>query len=202
MIVCGGGSARDLKPEILDYITQHRLTTIGINRTILNPDYHLWTNNQRLHDYAECISTSSTLMLGDGIEKGLIDHIKPIMDFVEVKYTKKHRRYGYVNNKILGTYRTAGTLAIMVAHLLGATWIDVVGMDGFTLHPKNDLDNKLKDQHCYGKGFTDDATWEQCIEKDKLVYQDLRGLDRAGICFKILTPTVFKEFYKKPEGWN
>jgi len=75
--------------------------------------------------------------------------------------------------------------------------ISIVGMDGYTLHSQQEIGKKKKNQHCYGKGHTDDSTWEECVAKDKMVYESLRSLKDFGINFHILTPTVFKDFYTK-----
>jgi len=191
MIVGGGGSTREFRDEIILKCIIEKYTTIGINRVIIQPDYHLWTNNQRLNDHNDCITNHSTLMLGQNITPELRNMFH---NYIDIHYTKSDSYYGYRNGQIYGTYRTAGILAIMIAHLMGAAKIDIVGMDGFTLHNKMDLHLGKKSQHCYGSGYTDDATWLQCIEKDKLVYNQLRSLANIGIKFSILTPTVFEDF--------
>ena len=91
-------------------------------------------------------------------------------------------------------FRTAGCLAIVIAHLFGASDIYVVGMDGYTLHGRDELESQSSNQHCYGKGHTDDSTWEQCVEKDRLVYENLNAIAAFGAKFKIITPTKFEDF--------
>jgi hypothetical protein len=99
------------------------------------------------------------------------------------------------DGKIFGSFRTAGALAVMICHVHGASQIDIVGMDGFTLHPKKNLKKGSADHHCYGSGYTDDATWKQCLHKDDLVDASLHSLAKFGVKFRILTPTKFANFF-------
>ena len=59
-------------------------------------------------------------------------------------------------------------------------------------------------QHCYGKGFSDFEGrkmrkkfnyYKEYLKKDKDVYRILYLLKKYGVEFKIITPTVFEEFY-------
>lgn len=203
MIVGSGGSIRTYREEILTYIKQHNVKTIGVNfmTSLCKPDYHLWTNKQRYRDLGQCISRKSILLFGCGLPISLIrKHHRG--DFYKIDYSNIlslaiDEKIGYKDGRIFGYFRTAGVLAIMIAHIMGSSNITVAGMDGFTLHKKRDLDKKRAAQHCYGKGFTDDATWDECQQKDKAVDEELHSLHDYGIAFKIITPTVFKSFHEK-----
>lgn len=203
LVIGAGGTLREYEEPIKDFISDSRPVTIGINymTEFCIPDYHLWTNKQRYRDFGGCINKQSKMMFGCGMPKKLIrKHFKG--DYILIDYVNSIRRAEenshsiyYEGGKIYGYFRTAGCLAIVIAHLFGTKEIYVVGMDGFTLHPREELENQSRNHHCYGKGYTDDATWEQCVEKDRIVYENLNAIDDYGAKFKILTPTKFEEFY-------
>jgi len=204
VVIGAGGTLREYEKPIKKFLNQDNVFTIGINNmTAFHvPTYHLWTNKQRWRDFGSCIDgEKSKLMFGAGLPEKLIrKHFRG--DYTVVNYTdslskaEKESGIGYRDGKIYGHFRTAGCLAIVIAHLLGASDIYVVGMDGFTLHTRDELESQNKNHHCYGSGYTDDATWEQCVEKDRLVYENLNAIDAYGAKFKIVTPTKFEKFYK------
>ena len=135
------------------------------------------------------------MIFGSGIPKKLIrkhhDGKYIVVDYED----KQGVKLDYRDKKIYGCFRTAGVLAIMVAHVMGASKISIVGMDGYTLKSKKDLDKGSGSQHCYGKGFTDDSSWKECVEKDDIVKKALKDLSNYGVKFSILTPTVFADYY-------
>lgn len=197
MIVGAGRTVVDYKDEILKYISDNDITTIGINlmTSFCIPDYHLWTNRQRYGTQYSCISDKSKLMFGENISDELVRrHWKG--DFERINYKNESiLPISYKDGIIYGNFRTAGILAIMIAHVKGASKIDIVGMDGFTFYSKKELDNKEKSHHCYGSGYTDDADWEKCLGKDKMVDDGLHSMEDYGVNFRILTPTIFRDFY-------
>jgi len=195
VIIGAGSSIKKYENKIKNFIRDKK--TIGINNIthLFIPDFHVWTNNQRLNEYGGCISQNSILILGDGIRKEMIDKHK-IESFVLLEYDDSEGiPIDIRNGKIYGYFRTAGCLSIMIAHCLGAKNIYIVGMDGYTLYPKDDLKNMKKDHHCYGKGYTDDASWEKCLIKDEKVYSCLKSIHNYGVNFSILTPTIFNDFF-------
>jgi len=197
MIVGAGGTVKEYKDKIVDHIKINNIITIGINLMtfLCIPDYHLWTNKQRYATQHDCISKKSKLLFGCRMPENLIKkHWDG--DFERVDYVNESDLLiSYKDGCIYGNFRTAGILAIMIAYINGAKKIEVVGMDGFTLYDKIKLDNKEVNHHCYGSGYTDDASWEKCVGKDKLVDDGLHALKDYGVDFKILTPTKFEDFY-------
>ena len=101
----------------------------------------------------------------------------------------------YKDGIIYGHFRTAGVLALMIASIMKASNIIIVGMDGYTLYDKKELKKGNKSHHSYGKGYTDDASWKDCLNKDAIVNQALHDLHDYGINFEIATPTKFSDFY-------
>jgi len=201
VIVGAGDGTRKYYQKIRHFIKDERLVTIGINKMtdFFIPDYHLWTNNQRLHDQRNCIRSQSKLMLGIGIVESLRAAVGG--DYIQVNYKSEPGvPYRYIGGILYGHFRIAGVLAIAIAKVLGAKRIYAVGFDGFCLHTRKDLINGEGNQHCYGNGFTDDATYEQCIVKDKLTREGMQLLRVAGVNFNIITPTVHSKFFKDVMG--
>jgi len=197
-IVAGSGnSVKQYRDAILKYRDAKRAKVIGINYMtfLCSPGYHLWTNKQRYRDLGQCVNPTSIMLFGNGIPLDLIrKHYEG--DYFTVDYlSDKKFDFSYRDSVIYGHFRTAGTLAVMIADIMGASIIDIVGMDGYTLYGKKVIESGEKSHHCYGQGYTDDANWEKCKKKDKKVYDTLRALDKCGVKFRILTPTKFKDFY-------
>jgi hypothetical protein len=197
LIVGAGGTLKEYEGPIKKFMSKNNPVTIGINYMtgFCIPNYHLWTNRQRYRDFGSCINKNSKMIFGCNLPAKLIKkHFKG--DYISVDYDgSSGNSIRYEGGKIYGNFRTAGCLAIVIAYLFGACDIYVVGMDGYTLHSREKLDRKAGSHHFYGKGFTDDTTWEQCIEKDRLVYENLSEIEVFGVDFKILTPTKFEKFY-------
>lgn len=194
IIVIGSGrSISDYREQIRAFVVQNNCVTLGINNmtSLLTPKYHLWTNTKQFHTFHKCISKKSKLLLGEKLSNNSLGYKHEIIKVVEGEKTS------VVGDIIHGNFRTAGALGIMVAHVLGAKHIYIVGMDGFTLYREEDLRDGKSSQHCYGQGYTDDADWERCIEKDRKVQENLQSIRNVGINFSIITPTKFKQFFDR-----
>lgn len=196
LIIGAGGTLNEYSKPILSLVNQ--CSTIGINSMVdlVVPKYHLWTNLARYREFASQIKSASTLLFG----KKLYSHVskahrKP--NTICIDYVDKERTpVNFHKDRIEGYFRTAGCLAIMIAYLMNATSIHIVGMDGYTFRSQKQL-KEGQSQHFYGQGHTDKATWKECQGKDRAVKFILGLLRDYGIRFSILTPTVFDEFYDK-----
>jgi len=201
IIIGAGSSIQKYYNQINKFIKDNDVVTFGINNMThyWTPYLHLWTNTQRFRSYGKNISPESKLLLGQNIPLKLINSVIGNHEYFLINYTDMNKNIpiGYRNGKIYGYYRTAGCLAVMIAYLMGAEKISIVGMDGYTLYDKDKLMSFEKSQHCYGKGFTDTADYETCIKKDIEINNVLCSLKACGIGFNILTPTKYREFYKK-----
>ena len=135
----------------------------------------------------------STLLIGSHVPPSVIG--KWIKNHVYITYLDREGESLTIDrNWIAGYFRTAGNLAIGIAVLMGAKNIYIVGMDGFTYYKEEQIEYAKKNQHCYGKGHTDDYGWQESIEKDEQIYNALKLLNKS-IDFKILTPTIYSNFY-------
>jgi hypothetical protein len=198
VIIGAGASIKEHYDVIDNFIKNSNSTTIGVNN-ITNfwiPDYHLWTNNQRFRDFGKTINPKSNVLLGSNINKKVINNTIGNSDYVVLnRIDREGVNIDFKDGVIYGYFRTAGCLAIMLAHLMGANEINVVGMDGYTMHNKVDVVSGDKNQHCYGSGFTDTATWDSCVKKDVIIRKALNNLRDYGINFNIITPTMYGDFY-------
>lgn len=200
LIIGAGATIKENQEQINNFIQSTKPFTIGINNMteFWVPDYHLWTNTQRFRTYGKNIDPNSSLLLGSNIPLKVIKETIQSRSYILINYTDMDRGIpvGYKDGKIYGYYRTAGCLAIMILHLMGVSEINIVGMDGYSLHKLEDLESSRESQHCYGEGFTDTASWETCVRKDREIENVLWRLENYGINFKILTPTKYEDFYE------
>jgi hypothetical protein len=199
LIIGSGPSTKEYHKNIDNFIRKNNPFIIGINNVIdliPIPEYHLFTNTQRFRTYGNDIMTESIILLGQNISLKIIKDIIGNSPYILINYIDKpDLPITYKNGKITGFFRTAGCLAIMIAHIMGASEINIVGMDGYTLYSKEELEKGQQSQHWYGIGHSDTADYETCIEKDRLINIALKNIKNYGINFNILTPTKYGEFY-------
>jgi hypothetical protein len=172
LIVGAGSTLKYYIKQIKSFVLANNCTTLGINdiADYICPDYHLFTNKKRF-DSTMKKPSGSKLLLGSNFAYDIT--IKRCYDIVQ-------------DNTQL--YRTAGCLAIKYAHGQGADNIYVAGMDGYSL-------KHMGDQHCWGSGCTDSSDEEYELQKDLIIYDCLRKLKDSGVDFRIITPTMYTEFY-------
>ncbi len=199
LIIGAGSSIKEYENKINTFIHEENPITIGINNItgMFISDYHLWTNTERFRNFGKNILPESELLLGAGIHLKTVREVIGPVNYTLINFTdmKEGVSVGYKKGKIFGFFRTAGCLSIMIAHLMGAKDVSIVGMDGYSFYKKDELLSGKKSHHCYGVGFTDTAIWETCIKKDNLIKSALEGLKNYGIDLKILASTIYKDFY-------
>ena len=201
LIFGSAATVKHFKNEIISFIKENSIKTIGINKMthIYTPDYHAWTNNQRLRDFGDCINPNSVVIFGNGLKEENKNkwNVKYYhLDYCDYAFGDKMGNVEYKNKRVYGYFRICGNMAIYLAHLMGARNIYCVGMDGYSKPYKGD-------QHCYGKGLTDlhgsglgkvqDMKYEE--EKDNFIYKSMKEIAKAGVKFSIITPTIYEDFY-------
>ena len=198
LIVCAGSMVKEKWNDIVKFMGVNNPFTIGINNMtgLFIPDYHLWTNTKRFRTYGRNIKKASNVLLGSGIHLKTVREVIGMKPYTLINFTdmKEGVPIDYKKGKIHGFYRTAGCLSIMVAHLMGAREVNIVGMDGHTLHDYNDVKKGITAHHCYEENYKPYSK-EMCVKKDRIITGVLGTLRDYGIDLKILTPTVYKEFY-------
>ena len=199
LIICAGSSVKEYENKINSFILEEKPFIIGVNNItkFFMPDYHLWTNTKRFRTFGKNIYPESELLLGAGIHLKTIREVLGPVGYTLINFTdmKEGVPIGYSKGKILGFYRTAGNLAIMITYLMGASEVNIVGMDGHTFYDYEDVKSGKKSHHCYEEDYKP-FTKEICIKKDQVVTGVLGTLESYGINLKILTPTVYKKFYR------
>lgn len=197
LIICAGSTTRDYLNRIGDYIEFYNPFTIGVNNIndFFTPQYHLWTNTKRFRTFGKKMTPNETIFLGSGIHLKTIKEVIGNRNYYLINFTdmKEGVPLGYKNGKIYGFFRTAGNLAIMIAHLMGAKRINIVGMDGHTFHPYQEVVSGKASHHCYDEKY-EPFPKDICEKKDKIVMGVLRNLREYGINFRILTPTVYQPY--------
>lgn len=198
LVVCPGHSIKDHRERIQNYIDDNSPVIIGVNQmsSMFVPHLHLWTNKKRYAAAGKTMHAASLPLFSAKMPVSLIRrHWKK--SYESIRYTDSPSEItGYKNGVITGWFRTSGILAIMIAHVHGASFIRAVGMDGYTLHPRKKYASKEQNQHCYGSGHTDEYTWDKCLVRDGEMDTCLGRLRKHGVDFRIMTPTKFVSFYE------
>ena len=198
LIIAAGSTVKKYREEIWNFIKNEGPFTIGVNNItdFFIPNYHLWTNTKRFRTFGKNIHKRSNILLSAGIHLKTVREVIGNRSYTVVNFTdmKEGVPIDYKKGKIFGFYRTAGNLAIMVAHLMGAKEINIVGMDGHTLHDYEDVKTGKKSHHCYAENY-EPYPKEICIKKDEITNKVLSSLRNYGIDFRIITPTIYGEFY-------
>jgi hypothetical protein len=191
LVLGAGATVKHYRDRISAIIERESLIVIGINNIthICYPDYHLWTNNDRLKKFGGCIKSDSTVILGGKIKTDNIpNHVKYYsVIYVDNAFYSIFMPPNFSNGKIHGSFRCAGNLALYMANLMGAKKIYYAGVDGYS-NPFNG------DQHCYGKGFTDTDDMEYAKKKDEILNKCLYEIKKV-VDFSVITPTIHEEFY-------
>jgi len=198
LVICAGSSIKTYKPEINKYIKETNPVVIGINNIshLYTPEYQLYTNTQRFRNFGQNINNKSKILLGSGISIKLVKEIIGNRDYTLINFTDKKRiPIKYSKGKIVGHFRTAGCLAIMILHLMGVKKVDIIGMDGHTFHNYRDVVSGSKSHHCYEEDYKPFSK-EICVDKDALINRILNSLTEYGIKISILTPTVYDKKYQ------
>ena len=198
LVIGAGASIKEYEDQIARFICETTPITIGINNmtAFWIPDYHVWTNNSRFRTFGKNIHPDSKLLLGSNISLKLINEVIGSREYTVLnREDREGVSIDYRDGIIYGYFRTAGCLSIMLLHLMGINEINVVGMDGYTLHKHKDVVVGKQSQHCYGKGLTDTSSWQTGAEKDRIIEGALNNIKEYGIDFKILTPTKYRGFY-------
>ena len=135
-------------------------------------------------------------------------------DFIKFKYSQKQDKVEYKNKTMYGKLANIGLWAIFYAYTRKAANVSVVGIDGYTLYSKKQLDNKEASQHCFGIGSTmglgfkgkknrrgdNKYDFKHCRQRDSGIKKQMEKLNnyikkRYKCSIEIITPTVYEKFY-------
>ncbi len=212
IVVIGSGSnLLTYKNEILSYINNNDVITIGCNNMshIVIPHFHLFIDRTRFRSFGDKINSKSLPIFTPVFSRGLIrkywEHDYIVAPF---RHYEKEEILFVEDNILQCHFFTSCMASILFSHINHADKITVVGMDGYTFHNRKLLSSGDESQHCYGKGFTDrihkyrgmgltEEIFEYfvSVNKDDLIEKTLSEIIKFGAKFKIITPTVYSEYY-------
>lgn len=216
LVLGSGPSIKKYKEKIHQFIKDNDIVTFGCNNIMgyLVPDYHFWGSLRRWKEFGDKVDPSTVIVTSKHFPAKVIrkkwkgsyvtfSNVERMWKYDSDKPgTKECKRcqIDYINGKMFGCVRNIATWAIFYAYVKGASAISVVGNDGYTLYSKQDLQAGKHAQHCYGEGMTDGYTYTYCRKKDWDKYKTLRllhkfGKKKYGFGFKIITPTIYADFY-------
>lgn len=187
LIIGAGSTVKHYQEQIENFIKKIDPITIGINNVPKHfwLDYHLWMNSKRYQKYSSSIKDGARLL----VPKKMYEEQRPGLYVPGIEY----RTIIKISDN-MEKWRTGGIRAIQYAHDKGAKNIYCVGFDGYSLVYKGD-------QHCYGSGLTDLADMKKQkdmkneVEKDELIYTQMKRMRMEGVEFSVLTPTIYEWFY-------
>lgn len=194
-----GDSVLKYRDGIQDFIKRYNPITIGCNflNRMYVTDYHLFVNRGRFCKYVSSIDRRSVLLLNPHIARRVIK--KKIRDRYYEGIMCKNiypAEDGYVrikNGVIYSKGGQAGTIAAAVAYVMGAKEIYLAGFDGFSSA------EGYYPHHYPGEPLDHDKVLKDYLNLDRCAVSILRHMQamlkaREG-SIKMITPTVFKEFY-------
>ena len=197
LIPCTGKNTGVYIDKIKEFAENMSCVTLGMNTAsrLIFLNYHLFTNNDRIKNYISEVNAHSELLIGSHVK----EENRPNRDHTLVKYTDRDptEAMDYNNDTIYGYYRVSGLLAIMIAHLMGASKIYITGKDGFSYNCENNngyVHFHKDDRNNKNNNKTKEEWWERY---DKPMIQVMKNLRSFGIDFSIITPTVFQEIYEE-----
>lgn len=199
LIIAGGPSVKSYEKEIIKLIDEKSCIVISVNNynEILNPDYHMFSNQKRFKDYISSVKLNKVkLLLSPYIPKFTIKKNIKNKIYEEIMYLNNNSDFDIKNGIIQTNCRTVTLLAVGVSIVMGAKQIFIVGMDGY----KN-LIKSNKPLHYYGNYISNDKEFnkhnislENLNEKFLKQINDYYNLKNKND-IKILTPTVHKNYY-------
>ena len=176
VILACGPSLRQYQKEIQEYI-QPTMITVGVNNIggLFVPDYHVFVNRQRHKKYGGTVSPKSKLVLGYKF-KGPCDYV---LQF-ENEYPSSNGHMSLDGERIVCGGATVAYLAAGFAIMMGAKRITFAGLDGAT-----------KGYHYYEGREATAGKLEMLEAASHGILRDINKL----VPVKILTPTVYEEYY-------
>lgn len=198
LILATGPNLKNYAHDIQEFIDKYNPVTIGCNFLggLFVPQYHAFTNRKQFCMFASNISPQSIPILSVYFNKWIIKKCigDRYFEWLQYKYTKGNNipLKIYPNGVINTCEATIATNAIALAISMGAKNVYAVGMDGFSMYPTID------DIHFYVS--VDRQPMERRLYLEERGWDILRiaqdMLQQRGGSLHILTPTVYKPFYK------
>jgi 4-hydroxy 2-oxovalerate aldolase len=196
LIIANGPSLLTHKKFIQEFIEKENPVTIGVNflQDTIVPDYHLFISRKRLQKYASNINPKSKVILPSFFGKEFVTETGiEECTYFDMEIVDK------ANNTIVeGTtqqcvYPNVSISAMVLAHLMGASEIYAVGLDGYI----DELNKKMV--YFYNENDTPDDKEIASIRYEmfsKELERTNNFLQNKSVPFFIITPTSHKKYYK------
>jgi len=200
LVLCSGPTIEKHRPQLQRYIEDNRPVVMGCNHVsgLYALDYHGFSNRRRFIQNAGRISPGSRVLVSSYIPLWVVrGHYQgetwPLM------YKNSNEAVFDIEDGILQcSCGTSGLLLTGVAMVMGAAEILIAGMDGYELlfehrGKVNCLDVKEKYD-----SFEDNRRHYMRLQDMNLRFlrqQDAYFRKHKGRGLRIITPTVFKDFY-------
>jgi len=198
LILANGPTLKQFRDQINEFIKKNDPIVMGANYLggMVIPDYHAFNNKRRFKAYVDTVHEDSILFLGEYLTDDFIN------EYTNNPYDKFYyenvlnQDFNIIDGIIQTNCRTVSILLIAVSIVMGSKRIFVVGMDGHRL----DGNVHIESTHFYDENdekdeqelIIDRHRWSQKYLKQIDYYCQQKGLEGVHI----LTPTVYKSFYK------
>ena len=225
LIICAGSSIVTYRKKIKKFIKQNNVVTFGCNNIshVFIPDYHVWSDSRRYEMFGGNTSKKSKVILGRAIEYKLRKKHKKVIkkfdvvDFNALRVKMLPIHFNTIGCLLMLFLHKKKVGKISVVGMDGYTFYTKEELDnrsglqhcydsGIKELPKEygkfintgytDVINKYDEDGIYeNKKRNRDIFYKYCKNKDKNVHNTMIELNKYGIKFEILTPTVYTDFY-------
>jgi len=198
LILANGPTLSVYRDQIKEFSAKYNPVVMGANflNGLFIPEYHAFNNKRRFMSYIKSVDNKSKLLISRYIGEEMIrDHLGPQRAYERLIYLDRLDAKFDIRDGIIQTNcRTVSVFLIAVAMVMGAKRIYVAGMDGYQGKSQKNKSHFYKedDETSEIEAIRQKNSWNlhylEQIE-DYLVNQGKAGIN-------ILTPTVYKRFYK------
>ncbi len=195
LIIGTGPSIIKYKNTIEEFCRKENCITIGMNflQGAYIPDYHIFVSRKRFAKYITTINKESQLLVPTFFGKKFIEeNYAGKCVYFDVETVENYQTSPIDGNKQVSINLNVGVSAILIAYLMGASEIYVIGMDGY-------INEQNKEPvYFYNENDVPDSREVSSIRYEKLQAELARVnnfLQKNGILFSIITPTSHKKYY-------
>jgi len=198
LILANGPTLGDYKDQIDAFIAKYQPVVMGANflNDMFVPEYHAFNNKRRFVSYIGSVNNKSKLLISRYIsDEMILDYLNSKRAYERLIYLDRLDVNFDIREGVIQTNcRTISVFLIAVATVMGAERIYVAGMDGYQATSTKTRSHFYKEEDETNELDTirEKNSWNLHYLEQIEVY--LSNLGKPGI--NILTPTVYKRFYK------
>ncbi len=199
IIIANGGSIKEKRNEILDFIKEKNCVAIGINflENLYDVDFHCFVNRKRFLKYAN--TTKSTLLIPSYFGHELVyQNTNNKVMFYDVEIVDEIKDNLFRGDVHLYKYLNVAISAIYCAYQMGAKEIYAVGIDGFGKNGSRREFFYKEDDIFDNREYLTKAYQELCVCLDLVN----KFLESKSIPFSIITETSHDKYFSDIMGKN